>query len=517
MRYLRTTASSIFLLSLAGCGGGSDGPAPPPLPPPPPPPPAANNPPVFNSPATITVEENATGVIYTFDISDPEGDAVTLDIIEQGDGSLFGFDQAARTLSVDTPLDFESPADGNGDNVYEIQVSAVDTVGGETSFDLEITVTDAEEEGALEQVASGFAQPLFAAPIPGTGQLAVVEKGGLIRVVDPATGTIAGVNFLDVSGEVSTNGERGLLGLAFSPDFEADRTFYVNLTNTGGATEIRRYQTFSGSLTQADPASEDLVFTTPQPAANHNAGWIGFSNDGLLYIPLGDGGGGGDPNENAQDVSEVLGKILRVDVTGDDFPADDARDYAIPPGNPFASGGGRPEIFAIGLRNPFRASVDPVTGDLFIGDVGQGAVEEIDRLAPDDAGVNFGWDTQEGTQDFEGADSPDFTDPVAEYGHGSGPLEGNSVTGGYVYRGPVGAIHGHYVFGDFVSGNYWSVPVDELVNGATVPSSEFQRLNDLFPPDTGSISNISSFGLDADGNLLIVEYGGSLYRLGLSE
>lgn len=506
MRRFDLVPGMLMAAMVAGCGGGGDGGGTTP-------PPPSNAAPDFTSEPAVSIEENTTGTIYTFTTSDPDGDAVTLSVVSGGDEAAFDIDTASGDVSLPAGLDFEDPADGDGDNVYEITVRATDPAGASTDFTLSVTVTDVAEAGSLRQIGSGFSQPLFVAAIPGSDLLAVVEKGGLIRTLDPQTGTVGSVPLLDVSAEVSTDSERGLLGLAFSPDFASDGAFYVNLTNPGGATEIRRYEMFAGSATQADPATEDLIFTTPQPAANHNAGWIGFSNDGLLYIPLGDGGGSGDPNENAQDVSEVLGKILRVDISGDDFPADDARDYAIPPGNPFAGGGGRPEIFAIGLRNPFRASVDPVTGDLFIGDVGEGAIEEIDRLAPDGGGTNFGWDTREGTQQFEGPDDPAFTDPVAEYGHGSGPLQGQSVTGGYVYRGPVTDIQDHYVFGDFVSGNYWSVPVDDLIVGQTVASSAFQRLNDAFPPDTGTIGNISSFGLDADGNLLMVEYGGSVYRL----
>ncbi len=495
------------LILLSACGGGGDssggggGPVP------------SNSAPVFASPASVSIDESVTGTIYTFDVSDPDGDAVTLSVVSGSDESVFDIDTSTGTVALASALDFELPADSDGDNVYNIAVQASDPAGATTSFTLAVTLTDIAETGTLRQIGTGFSQPLYIEPIPGTSSLAVVEKGGLIRVLDPSTGNIASVALLDVSADVSTDGERGLLGLAFSPDFASDGVIYVNLTNTSGDTEIRRYEMFSGSSTQADPATADIIFTTPQPAANHNAGWIGFSNDGLLYVPLGDGGGGGDPNENAQDVNEVLGKILRLDVSGDDFPADDARDYAIPATNPFSGGGGRPEIFAIGVRNPFRCSLDPVTGDLFIGDVGQNAVEEVDRLPANGAGMNFGWDTREGTQTFEGPDEAGFTDPVAEYGHGSGPMQGNSITGGYVYRGPVTNIQDHYVFGDFVSGNYWSVPVGDLATGSTVASGDFQRLNDLYPPDTGTIGNISSFGLDQNGDLLLVEYGGSVYRL----
>lgn len=504
MTNLRHLALPGAILLLAACGGGggdSGG--------------GGNRAPVFSSPAQITIDEGTTGEIYTLTVSDPDGDPVELSVVARNDWEVFDYEDSFRTIVLNSPLDFEAPVDANADNVYELRFTARDTASGlQTQFDLQVTVADVAEAGALTQIGSGFSQPLFVAPIPGTTLLAVAQKGGLVRVLDPATGTVASVPLLDVSGDIATDGERGLLGMAFSPDFVNNRQVYVNLTNTSGDTEIRRYEMFAGSDTQADPATADLIFTTPQPASNHNAGWIGFSNDGLLYVPLGDGGGAGDPDGNAQDVNEILGKVLRLDVSGDDFPADDARDYAIPAGNPFASGGGRPEIFATGLRNLYRCSVDPVTGDLFIADVGQGAIEEINRLAPDGAGTNFGWNLQEGTQSYAGgADSPDFTDPVAEYGHGSGPLQGNSVTGGYVYRGAVAAVQDHYIFGDFVSGNYWSVPVADLQTGSTVPSSQFQRLNDLFPADTGTVSNISSFGLDADGNLLIVDFGGSIYRL----
>lgn len=493
------------VLAAAGCGGGGGGSSTPP--------PTPNRAPVFTSAASVSVEEGVTGEVYTFEVNDPDGDAVTLSVISGADEANFDIDTATGTVSVPTALDFEDPADTDQDNDYQVSVRATDAVGAATGFTLSIRVTDVTESGTLTRIATGFAQPLFVAPVPGTSLLAVVEKSGLIRTLDPATGAIDGVPLLDVSAEVATDGERGLLGLAFEPGFAAGGMIYVNLTNLSGDTEIRRYRMFAGSSTQADPATGDLILAVDQPGTTHNAGWIGFSNGGLLYIPLGDGSDPAAPGESSQDPDQLLGKVLRVDVTGDDFPADDSRDYVIPPGNAFPGGGGRPEIFALGLRNPFRASVDPVTGDLFIGDVGQNSIEEIDRLPPDGAGTDYGWDTREGTQAFEGPDHPAFTDPVAEYSHGSGPLQGNSVTGGYVYRGAVAEIQNHYVFGDFVSGNYWSVPVDDLIPGSTVPASQFQRLNDLFPPDTGTISNISSFGLDADGDLLLVAYSGSIYRL----
>ncbi|WP_156807952.1 PQQ-dependent sugar dehydrogenase [Henriciella marina] len=508
----RLLCSVPFILMAAACGGGgsSGAPASPP-PPPPPPPPSANNAPEFTSTPTLSVAENTSGVIYTFEVSDPDGDEVTLAAVKSSDILLFDLNTDTGELSPAAALDFDSPADEDKNNVYELTVEATDDQGAATRFTLNLTVTDVAERGTIITISDTFEQPVYVTPIPGTERLAVVQKGGLIFAYNPTTGAL-GAPFLNVEADTSSIGERGLLGLAFSPDFETDRTLYVNVTNTSGDTEIRRYQMFSGSSTQADPSTKDVILTVAQPESNHNAGWIGFSNDGLLYVPLGDGGGSGDPNEKAQDPNELLGKILRLDVTGDDYPADDLRDYAIPAGNPFIGGGGRPEIFALGVRNPYRGSVDPVTGDFFFGDVGQNAIEEINRLPADGAGTNFGWDTREGTQEFEGPDDPAFTEPVAEYAHGSGPFEGNSVTGGYVYRGNIEAIQNHYVFGDFASGNFWSVPETDLVIGETVPSSSFQRLNDVFE---GAIlvGGMSSFGLDQQGRLLIQNFSGNLNGL----
>ncbi len=498
---------SVFplLAALAACsGGGGGGSSPPPA--------ATNRAPVITSPLSASIAENASGVVYTLTASDPDGDTVTISVVAGGDEDMFSIN--GGDVSIATPLDFENPADADGNNIYEITFRVQDPGGLRTEQTVSLTVTDAVESMALRRVGEGFNSPLYLEGIPGSSSVVVVEKGGLVRVLDPDSGAIQSVPFLDVSGEVSTDGERGLLGLAFSPEFATDRTVYVNLTNSTGTTEIRRYQTFAGTPAQVDPSTEDIILTVAQISNNHNAGWIGFDDTGLLYVPLGDGGGGGDPNEVAQDTSELLGKILRLDVSSDAFPGDDLRDYAIPAGNAFPGGaGGREEIYAIGLRNPFRGSFDPDTGDFFIGDVGQSSREEVNRMTTDEGGVNFGWDDQEGTIDFEASDRPELVDPVAEYVWGTGPFEGRSITGGYVYRGNIQPIQNHYVFGDFITGNIWSIPVDDLVRGSTVPSTRFNRLNDSLIPDAGSIGNVSSFGLDAPGNLYIVSYGGDIFRV----
>jgi len=352
------------------------------------------------------------------------------------------------------------------------------------------------------------------APVPdNSGRIFVVRHGGLIQIVNPASGAIAATPFLDVSGIVATDGERGLLGFATAPDFAASGTFYIYMTSGNGTNEVRRYTTMAGNRDRADPASGDVILSIPHPNFNnHNGGWIGFGPDAMLYIGSGDGGSAGDPNGNAQNRNVLLGKLLRIDVRSDGFPGDPARDYAIPAGNPFASSGGAPEIWAYGLRNPFRNSFDPTTSQLLIGDVGQGAIEEIDLMRSTDGGANFGWNLREGSQAYNGgANSGAFTPPVAEYGHGSGPTQGSSVTGGYVYRGPVEALKGQYFFADFVTGHIWSIPLSRLVLGQTFPAAQFTVRS--FTPDEGTIDNVASFGIDQSNNLYIVDFDGDIFMI----
>lgn len=510
MASVRALAFPFFFsfFGLAACGGGGGGSDPPPQ---------ANRPPAFTSPATATVPENSGGTIYMATAADPDGNPLTFSLSGGADRAAFAL-SAAGALSFVNPPDFENPADADRNNVYLVQIGVSD---GLTSavLDLAITVTNSSADAfRVTRVGTGFNQPLYLTAVPdGSGRVLVVEKGGRIRILNPATGAVGAAPFLDVSGSISTDGERGLLGLALAPDFAASGTFYVYLTNPAGTIEVRRYRTLAGNRDQADPASGDVILSIPHPGfSNHNGGWLDFGNDGLLYIATGDGGGGGDPNNNAQNTSSRLGKILRIDVTGDAFPADPERDYLIPASNPFPhfDSGGAQEVFAIGLRNPFRNSFDRVSGDLFIGDVGQSSIEEIDLLRPAaGGGVNYGWPFREGTQPFRGGGPASLTPPVAEYSAGSGPREGQSVTGGYVYRGPVEALRGQYIFGDFVTGNLWSLPVSQLVAGATVPSSQFTLRRSDFAPVQGTINNISSFGLDQAGNFYIVDFDGEIFRL----
>jgi len=504
----RLMTSLIGVLALASCGGGGGGgsggggPAPP-----------ANRPPAMTSPATASAPENGGGAIYTATATDPDGNPLTFSLSGGADRAAFSI-TAGGALSFAQIPDFEAPADADSNNVYLVQIAVSDGTTSAT-LDLSVTVTNVGPDAfRTRRVGTGFSAPLYLTGIPdGSGRVLVVQQGGLIRILNPVAGTVAATPFLNVSTQVATDGERGLLGLALAPDFNATGTFYVFLTDTAGHVQIRRYRTFAGNRDLADPATADIILDFAHPASNHNGGWLEFGPDGFLYAGTGDGGGGGDTANNAQNVNVPYGKILRIDPRSDAFPADALRDYAIPPGNPFAAAGGLPEIWAYGLRNPFRASFDPLTQNLWIGDVGQGAREEIDLMRPTDGGANFGWRIMEGTLVFNGTPIPSLVAPVAEYSHGSGPREGNSVTGGYVYRGPVEALRGNYFFADFISGNLWSIPISRIALGTTVPSGQFALRRADFTPDAGAIGNVASFGVDQAGNLYIVDYDGEIFRV----
>lgn len=493
------------LALMAGCGGGGSGDGVT----------LTNAGPVFSSSASVSIEENSVGVVYTAQANDADGDSVTISLAGGPDAGTVTLDATSGGLSFSIDLDFENPGDVNNDNIYEVTLEARDGRGGVASLDLEIEVTDQVDVIRVRRVGSGFTQPLGLVGLPdGSGRVLVLEKGGRVRILTPDTGSIDSVDFLDVSASISTAGEGGLLGLALSPDFATDGQVYVNVNNLAGDTELRRFATFAATPDQVDPSTSDVILTFGQPDTNHNAGWIGFDAAGFLVFPTGDGGGSGDPSDFAQNPQSLLGKVLRIDVTSDDFPSDDTRDYAIPAGNTFADlADGLPEIFAVGLRNPFQSSFDPISGDLLIGDVGQGAIEEVSRLPMTDSSFNFGWAVREGTVFFKGSDQPEFTAPVAEYSHGVGLREGRSITGGLVYQGPVEALQNTYIFGDFISDNVWGIPVTDLINGQTVAASEFTVLNSDFAPDIGGLTSIAAFGTDEVDNLYIVSLGGDVFRL----
>jgi glucose/arabinose dehydrogenase len=348
------------------------------------------------------------------------------------------------------------------------------------------------------RVATGLDQPLFAGAPPGDlSRLFIVEKTGKIKILDLASGQISPVAFLDVSAEITTTGECGLLGLAFDPDYATNGRFYVNLIRPSLDTEIRRY-TVSSDPNRADPASATLVIGVDQPAfANHKAGWLGFGRDGFLYASLGDGG---SPSSSAQDPDVLLGKILRLDVSADGFPGDPTRNYAIPADNPFVGAPGADEIWALGLRNPFRAGFDRGLGTLFIGDVGQNTWEEIDI---GQKGANYGWDKFEGPDPFMpgtptgGSAIP----PIHFYSHSVGI----SIIGGYVYRGTSEGLHGDYFFAD-LNGKMFTLHF----NGASWAATE--RTTQI-AASAGAINTPVSFGEDGFGNLYVTDLDGDVFRL----
>jgi len=506
------TSLLLFSSVLVACGDGGSS-APTPVPPPP-----ANEAPSFTSDVDISVEENSD-LTYAPEASDPDNDAVTITLLGDADAELFTFDDGASggdQLNFINPPNFEDPQDDDRDNVYDLTFRLDDGQGNTVDQAITITVTDVAEPFSAKITSSNFTQPIYVTNLPGVEDRSIVlEKAGRARLVS-SDGTIEATDFLDVSGSISTAGERGFLGIAFAPDYETSGVFYINVTNVSGDTEIRKYSTVAGQLVQGDVTTEDIILTIAQPAGNHNAGWIGFDENGFLLFPTGDGGSGF--SALAQDTSSLLGKVLRLDVSEDDFPADDSRDYAIPPGNRFAGdpASGREEIFSIGLRNPYRSTFDPDNGDLIIADVGQSAREEVNRLPVDDTMRNFGWNFVEGTSDFTGTNDPSFTPPVTEYAHGTGPRQGNSITGGVVYTGPIDSLSGKYIFGDFISGNLWSVPTASLVDGETLSSDEYERLNEDFGLDGSGFGQITSFGIREDDQaLLMTTISGNLYEVTL--
>ncbi|MFN8110851.1 MAG: PQQ-dependent sugar dehydrogenase [Thermoleophilia bacterium] len=299
----------------------------------------------------------------------------------------------------------------------------------------------------LVGVAKGLGDALFATSAPGQPGLYVVQQSG--RVLHLVNGRVTGT-FLDVHDRITTGGERGLLGLAFHPDYAQNGRLFVDYTDSQGNTRVVQF-TASGDRQRVDTSTAKQILEVDQPYENHNGGMLAFGPDGMLYIGLGDGGSGGDPQHRAQDLGTLLGKILRIDV-------DHGDPYAIPADNPFRStSGARPEIWFYGLRNPWRFSFDRATGDMWIGDVGQNAIEEVDRAPAGQGGLNFGWSAWEGRSRFGNPQRPGstVTMPVFQYLHRNG---GVSVTGGYVYRGAkVPALKGRYLVADWANGHVWSI------------------------------------------------------------
>lgn len=330
-------------------------------------------------------------------------------------------------------------------------------------------------------IVSGLNRPVdVQSAFDGSGRLFIVEKYGAIRIFKD--GLLYNQPFLNIDERVNDDSnEMGLLGLAFHPEYESNGYFYVNYTGAGGHTRISRFQAV-GDL--ADPNSEQVLMVIDQPYPNHNGGAVVFGPDGYLYLGIGDGGLAGDPHKNGQDISSLLGKVLRIDVNS-------GSPYSIPADNPFGN-----EVWAYGLRNPWRMSFDRATGDLWIGDVGQNQYEEIDYLpAGSPGGANFGWSVMEGFHGYDGAPQPGLLLPAVEYSHDFGC----SVTGGYVYRGSLPEWNGVYIYGDYCSGIIWGLI---LSNGQWQAQALFE-----------AGMKITAFGEDESGELYLASDNGSVYNL----
>lgn len=345
----------------------------------------------------------------------------------------------------------------------------------------------------VETVVTGLSAPTYLTAPAGDDRLFVLEQPGRVRVV--RDGQLLPDPYLDVSGSVESGGERGLLGLAFHPDFASSGQFYLDFTVAGsGDTRVVRYTVSDPSADRASVTASDTLLRVPQFEANHNGGMLAFGPDGNLYVALGDGGGGGDPGENGQDSTTVLGSIVRL-----------APDGSVPPDNPFVGRAGDDRIWAYGLRNPWRFAFDPPTGRLYVADVGQNDWEEVNAVQADRAGVDYGWDVFEGTHCFDDPGEPDqacdaagLEMPVLEYGHD----EGCSVTGGFVYRGSaVPEAAGRYFFADLCASFVRSFRLED------------GEATDVIEHDLGSLGSITSFGTDDAGELYVLEGAGRVLRI----
>jgi hypothetical protein len=354
-----------------------------------------------------------------------------------------------------------------------------------------VSASDPPSDLVLQLVENGLTSPVAVTGAgDGTGRLFVVEQAGQIEI-------LGGGTFLDITDRVDNTGnEQGLLGLVFHPDYSTNGFFYVDYTHdpvgdNPDVTRVSRFQVSIADPNLADASSETILLEFDQSAVNHNGGDLHFGPDGYLYIGSGDGGGSGDPLNHGQSLDTLLGKILRIDV-------DSGSPYAIPPSNPFVgTAAALDEIWAYGLRNPWRFSFDRANGDLFIGDVGQGSVEEVDlQPASSPGGENYGWRCMEGDQVYNNSlcGGGPLISPILVYGHNPEC----SVTGGFRYRGNIGGLHGRYVFGDYCSGVIWFAS-DETGTWSTIPFAD-------------TTLAITSFGEDDDGELYVVDRGGVVYR-----
>lgn len=362
----------------------------------------------------------------------------------------------------------------------------------------------------LELIAKDLKMPVWATSTASKqNYLYILEKAGVIQILNLNTGKILDKPFLDIRDRIKIlMNEQGLLGMAFDPNFEKNGRFYINYTNLKGDTQIARFHCDPATATTADASSEHILISIDQPYRNHNGGWVGFGPDHFLYISTGDGGAGNDPKNYAQNMQSLLGKLLRIDVSAD-------KSYSIPPNNPYVNDDTiKSEIYAHGLRNPWRCDWDVETNHLFIADVGQNKEEEINYISAENlSGADFGWRLREGAastpkKKIGGKPTASQTEPLYTYEHGAGKTEGLSITGGFIYQGSIEALKGHYIFADWINPRLWSFQVEDN------KPVHFTDWTDQFKLKENKINRISSFGKDAHGELYLMEHQqGTLFKI----
>jgi len=463
-------------LSLAGCAGGGGSTAAVSTP--------VNRPPMFTSGATATAVENTTAPVYQAMATDPEGDPVTFPIVGGADAARFTI-TAAGQLSFIAPPSFDLATDADTNNVYEVQL-AVSDGRLTTTLALTVTVTNSKEGVAVHRIATGFTDPVAIAPVSDAAML-VAEKGGAVYLFNPLLGTRA------LLIQIANVGSVGVVALAASPTYVADGSFYAMYTTSGGSLIVNRFLRNPAGPIVPDNSGPVLSAFAPQYAGG---GWLGFDATGMLLAATGDAGGAGDPTGSAQDANSRLGKIIRIGPNAD----------------PYA--GASPSFFSLttiarGLHQPNGGSLG--AGGLLIADRGQDKADEIDLLDGSVGLANFGWPAKEGTTVVRGP-PPAAVDPVTEYFRGSGPRQGQAISGGA--RGPAGVatLRDQYIFADR-GGAIFAVPVAALKAGATLASSQFERRDADFAPDQGTIEHPVAVTAGPGGTLYVVDAGGSIFRV----
>ena len=485
------------LLILSGCGGGGgDTPSP-----------APNNAPTIQPRAVASVPENTTGAVFTASATDADNDPLSYTVSGGPDGAQFQI-SAAGALSFRNPLDFEAPTDDNANNVYTVEISVSDGKASAKQL-IDITVTNIEGGAyGVRKVAGGFDTPTNLVAIPGeTARVLVSEKTGQVHLLTTANGMIANTPFMDVSAEIAVDGDRGLIGFVPAPDFAQSGRVYVALNTPAGNLEVRRYRTFPQNKDQIDPASADIILSVPSPSNVLVGGSIAFGADGFLYIGTGAGTGTGE------NTGDLLGKILRIDVASDAFPGDDLRDYAIPAGNPFATAGGAPESWVLGMLHPRVLTFDSHSRYLWVKDYGElfsrGFYQsELNLVRPDDVGANYS--PVRGSRQLV---SPPIADslryPIVRGRFGlAPPVPGDAAfAGGYVYRGSIEALQGRYIGGNPVRANYGT----EYVVGAQQNMSHTSETGLSRVPSLDPAGPAAAFGEDSARNLYILSANGDIF------